>query len=344
MDPLPKNPGQRPSRSVPFCFRAVVLNSRGRVLGLDPECRAALKMPRLRAGADFTAGVLRGVRGPLREELKAVMRGRGVGFRLERSNGKGAQVTLLPMRGANGKVVAAMVTPTRPGRSGRSPAAGSQGHLVSTFWEDAVLEAADREWQALRRRLHDGLSPHLLGAAFAARSIERALPKNSSLAGEVKELARLIQSAAGQAQQLAGEGDPAALSERPLQVVLRELVASEAGAGGRFEEAGVWPRRPAVDWQLYRAASELLGTRNPEVVVRLMAEEAPYSRLELAFGNFAPPSPKAVSLAPWPVMLRCRAARLSGSVAIHTSARGALTVVIHVPYWTKASSPRIHPL
>jgi len=99
-----------------------------------------------------------------------------------------------------------------------------QDAVEKKFLETALLDAADREQRRIGQDLHDHLCQHLLGASFGAKALAGALDRESSPhAGNLHELARLINDAVLQVREISRGLHPVELNSAGLMSALEEL-------------------------------------------------------------------------------------------------------------------------
>jgi PAS domain S-box-containing protein len=92
------------------------------------------------------------------------------------------------------------------------------------FLEHAFLVAAEREQQRIGREMHDYLCQHLLGAAFAVKALASDLDREGSRhAGQLHELARLVNEAVTQVRDISRGLNPAELESGELPAALQSL-------------------------------------------------------------------------------------------------------------------------
>lgn len=92
------------------------------------------------------------------------------------------------------------------------------------FLETALVEAAEREQHRIGQELHDHLCQHLLGAAFAAKALGGALDQEQSpYAGQLHDLARLINDAVRQVREISRGLHPVELDAAGLMTALQQL-------------------------------------------------------------------------------------------------------------------------
>lgn len=100
------------------------------------------------------------------------------------------------------------------------------------FLETALVEAAEREQHRIGQELHDHLCQHLLGAAFAAKALGGALDQEQSPhAGQLHDLARLINDAVRQVRDISRGLHPVELDAAGLMTALQQL-AERSGPEG----------------------------------------------------------------------------------------------------------------
>ena len=112
----------------------------------------------------------------------------------------------------------------------RATEASQQRHLLMVrdvtelkFLEHAFLDAAGREQRRIGREMHDHLSQHILGAAFAVKALAADLDREGSRhAGQLHDLARLVNEAVVQVRDISHGFYPAEL-ERGLPAALQRL-------------------------------------------------------------------------------------------------------------------------
>jgi PAS domain S-box-containing protein len=91
------------------------------------------------------------------------------------------------------------------------------------FLEHAFLDAAEQEQRRIGRQMHDHLSQHILGAAFAVKALAADLDREGSrYAGQLHDLARLVNEAVVQVRDISHGFHPAEL-ERGLPAALQGL-------------------------------------------------------------------------------------------------------------------------
>jgi PAS domain S-box-containing protein len=110
------------------------------------------------------------------------------------------------------------------------PAAGGRRFLMIRdiselkFLEHAFLVAAEREQQRIGREMHDYLCQHLLGAAFAVKALAGDLDREGSRhAGQLHELARLVNEAVTQVRDISRGLNPTELESGELPAALQAL-------------------------------------------------------------------------------------------------------------------------
>jgi signal transduction histidine kinase len=105
--------------------------------------------------------------------------------------------------------------------------------------EEALLEAVDREGRRIGQELHDHLSQILLGAALSAKAMAMGLPRDSAMAAQVEDLARLINSAVQETRNAVRSLHPGQLDAADLVPALEEfLKRPKAGIACRLESTG----------------------------------------------------------------------------------------------------------
>jgi two-component system, LuxR family, sensor kinase FixL len=94
----------------------------------------------------------------------------------------------------------------------------------SKFLEHAFLDAAEREQQRIGREMHDYLCQHILGAAFAAKALAGDLDREGSRhAGQLHDLARLVNEAVTQVRDISRGLHPVELESGGLPAALKGL-------------------------------------------------------------------------------------------------------------------------
>jgi PAS domain S-box-containing protein len=92
------------------------------------------------------------------------------------------------------------------------------------FLKQAFLDAAEREQERIGREMHDHLCQHLLGAAFAVKALASDLDREGSRhAGQLHELARLVNEAVVQVRDISRGLDPVELASGGLPAALQGL-------------------------------------------------------------------------------------------------------------------------
>jgi PAS domain S-box-containing protein len=92
------------------------------------------------------------------------------------------------------------------------------------FLEHAFLVAAEREQQRIGHEMHDHLCQHLLGAAFAVKALASDLDREGSRhAGQLHELARLVNEAVTQVRDISRGLNPLELESGELPAALQGL-------------------------------------------------------------------------------------------------------------------------
>ncbi|MGA7215240.1 MAG: histidine kinase [Terrimicrobiaceae bacterium] len=92
------------------------------------------------------------------------------------------------------------------------------------FLEHAFLDAAEREQQRIGREMHDSLCQHILGAAFAAKALAGDLDREGSRhAGQLHDLARLVNEAVTQVRDISRGLHPVELESGGLPAALQGL-------------------------------------------------------------------------------------------------------------------------
>ena len=110
---------------------------------------------------------------------------------------------LAPTRDGEGRIVGACaiahkLTKRAPLKRGTQRKAEKRQLL-----ERALQKGAVHERKRIARELHDHLSQHLVGAAFAAKALSISLPPASDATAEADEVARLVNSAVQQVRNIA---------------------------------------------------------------------------------------------------------------------------------------------
>ncbi len=93
--------------------------------------------------------------------------------------------------------------------------------------EGQILEISDREQARIGQDIHDGLCQQLVGAAFAANSLERSLATvESPEVAKANRISRLLDEAITESRRVARGLYPVRLSTKGLAPALEELAAS----------------------------------------------------------------------------------------------------------------------
>ena len=129
-----------------------------------------------------------------------------------------------PCQTKTGKTVAVRIwTCPTPANIARRPLLISDVTELK-FLENAFLGAEEREQQRIGREMHDHLSQHLLGAAFAVKALAGDLDREGSRhAGRLHELARLVNEAVVQVRDISRGLSPAELEAGGLPAALQGL-------------------------------------------------------------------------------------------------------------------------
>ena len=157
------------------------------------------------------------------------------------------------------------------------------------FLEHAFLDAAEREQRRIGREMHDHLCQHILGAAFAVKALAGDLDREGSRhAGQLHDLARLVNEAVSQVRDISRDLHPVELDFGGLSTALRGLagrVSHTVPCEFSCEEnASVETSDPAL--HAYRIAQEavvhaLQETGATKISIRL-SERGGSIRLEIA--------------------------------------------------------------
>jgi signal transduction histidine kinase len=198
-------------------------------------------------------------------------------------------------------------------------------------WQKAVVAAADHERQSIARLLHDGLWPHILGAAFLSRSLVQQTGKNPQLGEGLEKLNELIHSAVQQSKKILSVD---AGTELPLSLRTAILEFSSQFNGGReceFLDDPSFPECPAdvaangfrlIEDVVLQAYFDYHATR---VVIRLEHGDAP-PRVVIAHNGILG------EVAPVPsTLMNCRVAACGGAIGFHVSPSTCIAMILLPP-------------
>jgi signal transduction histidine kinase len=202
--------------------------------------------------------------------------------------------------------------------------------------EKRILEISEREQARMGQDLHDGLCQHLVGTAFAANLLQQKLAdRGLAEAGEVAQIANLLDESITHARQLARGLYPVRIEEQGLVIALEEL-AETMGSMFRisceFELTGEAPMVcQLVAVHLYRIAQEAVTNamkhaRPDHVWMRLRATDTELAlRVEDDGVGIATGSQSAGGLGL--KIMEFRARMIDGRFQIRPRIQGGTTVV-----------------
>lgn len=205
------------------------------------------------------------------------------------------------------------------------------------FLERALLEATERESRRIGQELHDHLCQHLLGAAFSAKAVAIGLPPESTVAEELSELARSINSAVQQARDIARGLNPVEMDSAGLMAALEELATRpHMGKSCRLEcPRPVLLLDPEASLHAYRIAQEAVynavqHSDGTEIVMRLTEDEH-HVHLTISDDGSHPLKPAQTNPGLGFAIMKYRAQAIAGKITIDTTAAGSVCVHCSFP-------------
>lgn len=149
--------------------------------------------------------------------------------------------------------------------------------------EGQILEISDREQARIGQDIHDGLCQQLVGAAFAANSLERSLATvESPEVAKANRISRLLDEAITESRRVARGLYPVRLSTKGLAPALEELAASTSSKSNircAFQTEGSEVNcATTTATHLYRIAQEAVNnatkhSQGNKITIRLAAAD-----------------------------------------------------------------------
>lgn len=149
----------------------------------------------------------------------------------------------------------------RPGKPAHGKVVVLHDLTTRRLFEKRLVQATEQTQRRIAQDLHDGLSQHLVGVAFAADELQDELSRagGQAAAAKAEEIAALVRDAIGQAKSLARGLYPSGLEES-LATALQNLaltVEARSGVACEFRMSGKeLPLAPETAGHLFRIAQE----------------------------------------------------------------------------------------
>jgi hypothetical protein len=195
-------------------------------------------------------------------------------------------------------------------------------------WQKAVVDASDHERLNVARLLHDGLWPHILGAAFLSRSLAQRTGKNAELGDGLEKLNELIHSAVQQSKKIlsvdAGTGLPLSLRT----AILEFSCQFKGGRECEFVDDPSFPESSAdVAANCFRLVEDVVlqsffDYHATRAVIRLECGNAP-PRIVIAHNGNTEGMELVAS-----TLMRCRVAVCDGAIGFHVSPHACVAMVL----------------
>jgi signal transduction histidine kinase len=199
--------------------------------------------------------------------------------------------------------------------------------------ELAAQNARLSERARISRELHDSISQDLFSLALLSGGLQRALPADSPLQPQVRQLTETVSTAIHEMRSLVLDLHPSALSERGLNAAIENLCATHRARLGLAITARLDPAllEPATEHALFRVAQEAVANaiRHANAAVVTVELDRLDAEVELTVTDdgigFDPAEPSAASGVGLRVM-RERVNELGGRLTVE-SQRGEGTIV-----------------
>jgi signal transduction histidine kinase len=212
--------------------------------------------------------------------------------------------------------------------------------------ELAAQNARLAERARISRELHDSISQDLFSLALLSGGIERALPADSALQPQVRQLAETVSTAIHEMRSLVLDLHPSALSERGLNAAIESLCASHRARLGvevttRLDSTAL---DPAAEHALFRVAQEAVANaiRHADAGVITVELRSRSERVELTVADdgsgFDPALPGLSSGVGLRVM-RERVNELGGHLSVESGPGAGTTVKAVIPVEQQPRDP-----
>jgi len=194
------------------------------------------------------------------------------------------------------------------------------------------------ERSRISRELHDSISQDLFSLSLLASGLEKALPEDSPVRGEVRTLAETAQSANREMRALLLELRPSTLEEKGLVPALEELVSTYAVRLGIRVEAELHPVRmdPAAELAALRIAQEGLANavkhaqaKTIRLTLKSNGSGAEISVMDDGRGFDAPANGSGSGLGLR--LMRERVEELGGTLSIGSAPEGGTVITAKLP-------------
>lgn len=245
-------------------------------------------------------------------------------------------LTFLPIRNLDDQLVACWVLLESDGaqREGVSEFVAIRTRLRTLR---TIVEAADREHRLCAQHIHNTISPHLLGVAFAFHAVGRRAGLSAELAAEMERLAQMLKAAVQEGRELFPAAKSSTFSGDDLQAALQKLASWHPGSTVEINLAPGAALLGEIGWQIYRIAFEAVANvrrhaASARMSIHLTESPARFLSLRIANDGDGFEIPHRAGGAQGLDLMRWRAESVGGGLWVHTTKSSGATVMCVLPF------------